>query len=58
LFLRRPLDYERVTEYRLGVMAIDAGSQPLTARQTVRLCLLIYWQFTYLLSDFYCCPFD
>jgi len=35
LFLRRPLDYEKETEYQLGVMAIDAGTQPLTGRQTV-----------------------
>ena len=42
LFLRQPLDYEKETEYQLGVMAIDAGSQPLTGRQTVS-------SFTYLL---------
>jgi len=43
LFLRQPLDYEKETEYQLGVMAIDAGTQPLTGRQTVR------DSFTYLL---------
>jgi len=43
LFLRRPLDYETETEYRLGVMAIDAGTQPLTGRQTVGLrCFILY----------------
>jgi len=41
LFLRRPLDYEKKTEYQLAVMAIDAGTQPLTGRQTVRASLLL-----------------
>ena len=45
LFLRRPLDYEKETEYQLNVMAIDAGSQPLTGRQTVCVASL---SFTYL----------